>query len=684
MPHGDAMQWGVIKHYLLPLPLALAAGVLGWRALAPPQAFDRAQPERLAHGLELQIAKTAAQVHARATTLAELPRVGVIVYTDAATARDLTRHELAFSTGAGETVELWQLLRGRPTGLLLRVPARASALPAADRSGVALNPSGPDLVVSESVLVRESSNPGETEKLGGVLTVGRVIALQSLTERLKAAQLAAGLELDGAPLTLAGLPQAETAHAMRLELSVEKHRLALLVQPPGGSERRGWMAAGATLLLMMAAFAGWSVRRRGGIAPVLDASALATPTPSSPSLSVPALSLASGTLNPPAPTASAISRSASRASAIPSAASLSSRASLVQSPDIAPPSPPREEDDVEITVAPTDAPTMGRYTIVRQLGMGGMANVLLARARGPAGFEKLVALKLLHRNMAADRTIVDHFIAEARLASHVVHPNVVQIIDLGVGEDYFIAMEYVDGADLRTLWHGAAQARQSIPLAVALTIARKVCDGLHAAHTATDGEGTSLQIIHRDVKLANVFVSRTGVVKVGDFGIAQANMLFREYRTEIGQIKGTTAYMAPEQRLGLPIDCRVDVYGVGALAYQLLTGARINLDVARLAQLGQQGWPHLPPPTQLRRDLPFELDQILFKAMSYQPEERHATCEVLEEALGEVATQYDLVATDKAIAQWVQERLKVKIVNVSTSDPGQIFPRVQMAMPKPG
>jgi hypothetical protein len=113
-----------------------------------------------------------------------------------------------------------------------------------------------------------------------------------------------------------------------------------------------------------------------------------------------------------------------------------------------------------------------------------------------------------------------------------------------------------------------------------------------------------------------------------------------------------------------------------------LTGARINLDVARLAQLGQEGWPHLPPATQLRRELPHELDQILLKAMSYQPEERYASCEALEEALGDVASRYDLEATEKTIAQWVRERLKVKIVNVSTSDPDQIFPRVQMAVPK--
>jgi serine/threonine-protein kinase len=437
---------------------------------------------------------------------------------------------------------------------------------------------------------------------------------------------------------------------------------------------------------MLAAFAGWYSRRRNAIAaPVLDASTAVGPTTStSGSRGLPASLQPSAVAPVPVSPAAQVS-AVTLPPPLPPAPISSPRASSLSAPSLSAVvagSTPDEECELEIVLAPSNAPTIGRYTILRQLGMGGMASVLLARASGPAGFEKLVALKVLHKNMAADRTIVDHFIAEARLASHVVHPNVVQIIDLGVGDDYFIAMEYIDGADLRTLWQAANQLRQQVPIAVAVTIARKICDGLHAAHTATDGDGTSLEIIHRDVKLANVFVARGGVVKVGDFGIAQANMLFREYRTEIGQIKGTTAYMAPEQRLGLAIDSRVDVYGVAAMAYQLLTGARINLDLARLAQLGQRGWPHLPPPTQMRRDLPREIDQILLKAMSYQPEERFESCEALEESFAYVASKYDLEATDKVIAQWVRELLKVKVLPPMTSDPDQIWPRVQMAVPK--
>jgi serine/threonine-protein kinase len=285
-----------------------------------------------------------------------------------------------------------------------------------------------------------------------------------------------------------------------------------------------------------------------------------------------------------------------------------------------------------------------------------MAEVLLARASGEAGFEKLLALKVIHPHLGRDVVAIEHFLDEARIVSGLTHPNVVQIVDLGrVGEDYYIAMEYVEGRDLHSLLEGARARKQPAPLRVALAILRKLCDGLHAAHTAVGQDGHPLGIVHRDVKGANVLLSRAGAVKIGDFGIAKANQQI--HKTELGQTKGTAAYMAPEQRMGKVVDRRADVFAVGALAFELLTGSEVNLDLANLFHLGTEGWPHLPLPSQLRPDLPKELDGIVFKALAFEPEQRYPDCAALEEELERVVAAHGAAASEKQIAQWVDGEL---------------------------
>ena len=206
--------------------------------------------------------------------------------------------------------------------------------------------------------------------------------------------------------------------------------------------------------------------------------------------------------------------------------------------------------EIEIVSGVEAAPRVGRYTIIRQLGRGACADVFLARADGPAGFEKRVALKVLRREMTRDQQIVEQFLAEARLASELSHPNIVATLDLGMGDDYFIAMELVDGTDLWRLGETLRRLGQQMPVAVALTIVRRVCDGLHAAHTAVDARGESLRVVHRDIKPANVFLARNGMIKIGDFGVARAQQLNRPQLTTFGMVKGTTQFMPPEQRTG--------------------------------------------------------------------------------------------------------------------------------------
>ena len=299
---------------------------------------------------------------------------------------------------------------------------------------------------------------------------------------------------------------------------------------------------------------------------------------------------------------------------------------------------------------------VGRWEILRRIGSGGMADVFLAHSKGEAGFEKLVALKVMHPHLARNERAVDHFLDEARLASRVHHPNVVQIHDLGkIGNDYVIAMEYVEGVDLERLLAVARAGERPVPINVALGIMCRICDGLHAAHTATATDGKPLNIVHRDVKSANVLVSRQGSVKVVDFGIAKATS--QVHLTVAGETKGTPSMMAPEQRVGEQVDVRADVYAVGAVAFELLTNHGVNLDLAALAHLGVENWPHLPLPSSLRPQLPIELDRILLGAMSFEREKRPRDCAVFEDMFEAVMKQYGLSASDKEIARWIESEL---------------------------
>ena len=299
---------------------------------------------------------------------------------------------------------------------------------------------------------------------------------------------------------------------------------------------------------------------------------------------------------------------------------------------------------------------IGRWEIIKRLGSGGMADVYLAKARGEAGFEKTVAVKVMHPHLARNQRAVDHFLDEARLAVSITHPNVVAIQDLGkIGNDYVIVMEYVDGVDLDRLLTNARASGRTVPVEVGLGILCRILDGLNAAHTALAKDGTPLHIIHRDVKAANVLVSRQGGVKVVDFGIAKANQ--QGHNTVAGETKGTPSMMAPEQRIGEVVDVRADVYSAGAVAFEVLTGHAVNLDLAALAHLGVENWPHLPALTSLRPQLPAELDKLVLGAMAFERDKRPESAAAFEASLEAIMKKYGLTCSDKDIGRWVTQEL---------------------------
>jgi serine/threonine-protein kinase len=300
---------------------------------------------------------------------------------------------------------------------------------------------------------------------------------------------------------------------------------------------------------------------------------------------------------------------------------------------------------------------IGRWEVVRRLGSGGMADVYLAQARGDGGFEKLVAIKVMHAHLARTQRAVDHFLDEARLAARIHHPNVVAIQDLGkIGDDYVIVMEYVDGVDLERLLTSARAGERPVPIDIGLGILCRICDGLDAAHRATSPDGTPLGIVHRDVKSANVLVSRQGIVKVVDFGIAKAAN--QVHQTMAGETKGTPSMMAPEQRVGDQVDVRADVYSVAAVGYEIVTGQGVNLDLASLAHLGIENWPHLPRPSSLRSNAPTQLDDILLRAMAFERDRRPADCAVFGGLCEAVMRTHGFTVSDKDIARWVEGELR--------------------------
>src|SRR4029078_6670661 len=197
----------------------------------------------------------------------------------------------------------------------------------------------------------------------------------------------------------------------------------------------------------------------------------------------------------------------------------------------------------------------GRYTLLERLAVGGMAEVFRAKITSSHGFEKILVVRGTLPPLAADPNFVSMFIDEAKLTAQLTHPKIVQILDFGdVGGQYFIALEYVAGTDALGLLRTCAQKRLHIPRHLALFIINEVLEALDYAHNARDMEGKPMHIVHRDISPSNIFLSKRGDVKLGDFGIAHAQR--RESKTQAGTLKGKYGYMSPEQVVGRPIDAR--------------------------------------------------------------------------------------------------------------------------------
>jgi serine/threonine protein kinase len=274
----------------------------------------------------------------------------------------------------------------------------------------------------------------------------------------------------------------------------------------------------------------------------------------------------------------------------------------------------------------------GRYQIIEKLGSGGMGVVYRAMALGVDGFQKPVVIKRIHGHLAVRPELLRRFINEAKISMGMTHGNVVQVLDLGkMGPEYFIALEYVDGRDLRDVLKRCLAINEWLPAELSLLVMTDVLRGLDYAHRRTDSAGKRLGIVHRDITPANILCSYEGEVKLTDFGIARA--LAWAGATQVGAIRGSVKYMSPEQAWGSKVDQRSDLFSVGAVLYLLLcrahpfSGDRMEEILEHVREAS------FPPPTERKVELADELETILLTAMAKEPDDRYPSAAAMLAAL---------------------------------------------------
>lgn len=284
-----------------------------------------------------------------------------------------------------------------------------------------------------------------------------------------------------------------------------------------------------------------------------------------------------------------------------------------------------------------------------------MAEVFLSKATSAEGLERNLVIKRILPELCRDHEFVTTFINEARLASCLKHPNIVQIFDLGCVQDsYFLSMEYVRGYDLATVIHGHGRAKASIPLPIALSIWIDLFIGLDFAHHATDSNGSWLGVVHRDVTPGNVLVSHDGEAKILDFGIAKATNR-DDNRTKNGTLKGKLAYLAPEQVVGGLVDMRADIFAGTLTIYELLTNLNPNRGETPYQTLSNATSRDAPDVRQYRPDLPDRIAQIIHKGLTREVELRYQSCGEIVSDLRHAASELGIVLSHNCVTAYMRE-----------------------------
>lgn len=290
---------------------------------------------------------------------------------------------------------------------------------------------------------------------------------------------------------------------------------------------------------------------------------------------------------------------------------------------------------------------MTRYELLDRIGVGGIAEIFRGKAVAAQGFEKPVAIKRILPHLSQDRRFVELLIAEAKVLSLLKHRNIVQIFDVGLGDDgqYFLVMEFVDGKDLGTVQRAREKARQSIPFDLVLHLGAEICEALEHAHGSRGPDGKAMSLVHRDVSPSNVLLSQAGEVKLTDFGIAKRA---EHDLTHIGPVRGRFAYISPEQSRNEHLDPRSDVFSVGILMWELLCNRPLFSKLDDISALNAIRRGDIPRPTQIDPRLPPQIDAIVMAALARDKSHRHATAEAFGNQLRSLRYSLDITTGDPA------------------------------------
>jgi len=310
--------------------------------------------------------------------------------------------------------------------------------------------------------------------------------------------------------------------------------------------------------------------------------------------------------------------------------------------------------EVERAVEPEVNETFGKYKLIKKLPSG-MAEVFLAEQELFEGISRKVVIKRLPPTFPSE--FRQMFLDEAKIMSSLSNPYIVQIYDFGVeNKIYYLAMEFVDGVDMRTLYRAFSEQNKFIPYQYIALIAHQVCLGLHSIHTKCDSRGKPLEIVHRDITPQNIMVSSDGIAKILDFGIARAKERFTE--TSAGQIKGKFAYMSPEQPKHKSLDARSDIFSLGVVLWELLTNKRLfkrdNYAATMQAVLNAP----ILPVTKFNPQVPKPLEKIVMKALERNPKSRYQSAKQMAEDLEQFKSVPDHKVTQEKLGEFVK-RVKV-------------------------
>lgn len=297
----------------------------------------------------------------------------------------------------------------------------------------------------------------------------------------------------------------------------------------------------------------------------------------------------------------------------------------------------------------------GQYLLLSKIATGGMAELYKAKRKGVEGFEKILAIKKILPHMSDNEEFITMFIDEAKLAAQLTHHNVCQIFDLGkIETSYYIAMEYVHGKDLRAVLKVARSKEKPMPVELAILIISRICSALDYAHRKRDTNGQPLNLVHRDVSPQNILISYEGDVKLVDFGIAKAAT--KVHVTQHGALKGKLLYMSPEQAWGRAVDKRSDLFSLGVVLYELLTGRPLFFDDndTEVTILEKVREAKIVPVRELNAKVPGELEKIINKALNKNPEGRYQVASEMQKDLDNLFYTEQYNATSGSLANYVR------------------------------